>query len=70
MAYAKLPAAIPVEAPVPIKSCANDNHVSTRMLKLDEQISQSYVHAVAPAINEQIAKAGVCLAMILNQIWP
>ena len=70
VAYAKLPAAIPVEPPVPIKSCADDNHVSTRMLKLDEHISQPYVDAVAPTIDEQIAKAGVRLAMILNEIWP
>lgn len=68
--YAKLPVAIPVEKPVPVKSCADDNHVSMRMLNLHEQVAQPYVDAVAPTINEQIAKAGVRLAMILNQIWP
>ena len=68
--YAKLPVAIPVEAPMPIKSCADDNHVSTRLLKLNEHIAQSYMDAVAPTINQQIAKAGVRLAMVLNQIWP
>jgi hypothetical protein len=68
--YTKLPVAIPVEKPVPVKGCSDDNHVSTRMLKLNEQISQQYVDAVAPTINEQIAKAGVRLAMVLNQIWP
>ncbi|MGA2986115.1 MAG: S1/P1 nuclease [Terriglobia bacterium] len=67
--YAKLPVAIPVEQPEPVKSCVDDNHVSTRMLKLHEQVSQQYVNAVAPIINEQIAKAGVRLAMVLNQIW-
>ncbi len=39
------------------------------MLKLHEQVSQSYVDAVAPSVDEQITKAGVRLAMILNLIW-
>ncbi len=68
--YAKLPVVIPVEKPVPMKSCADDDHVSTRLLKLHEQVLQPYVDAVAPTISEQIAKAGVRLAMVLNQIWP
>ena len=68
--YAKLPVAIPVEKPEPVKGCSDDNHVSTRLLKLHEQVSQLYVDAVAPTLNEQISKAGVRLAMVLNQIWP
>jgi hypothetical protein len=68
--YAKLPVAVPVEKPEPVRSCSDDHHVSTRMLKLHEQVSQQYVDAVAPTINEQVAKAGVRLAMVLNQIWP
>ena len=68
--YAKLPVAIPVEKTAAVKSCSDDNHVSTRLLKLNEQVSQQYVDAVAPTINEQIAKAGVRLAMVLNSIWP
>jgi hypothetical protein len=68
--YAKLPIAVPIEKPAPVKSCSDDNHVSTRMLKLHEQVSQPYVDAVAPTIDAQIAKAGVRLAMVLNQIWP
>lgn len=67
--YGKLPVSIPVERPVPMTSCADDHHVSTRMLKLDEEIAQPYVDAVGPTIEEQIAKAGVRLALILNQIW-
>jgi hypothetical protein len=68
--YARLPVAIPVESPVPTKACSDDNHVSTRMLNLHEKVSQHYVDAVVPTIDEQIAKAGVRLAMVLNQIWP
>ncbi len=68
--YAKLPVAIPVENPTPTRGCSDDHHVSTRMLALHEQVSQEYVDAVAPTLKEQIARAGVRLAMILNQIWP
>lgn len=68
--YAKLPVAIPVERPEAVSGCSEDNHVSTRMLNLHEQVSQQYVDAVGPTIDEQIAKAGIRLAMILNQIWP
>jgi hypothetical protein len=67
--YADLPVPVPVEKPVPMKGCSDDDHVSTRLLKLNEKVSQPYVDAVGPTINEQIAKAGVRLAMVLNQIW-
>ncbi len=67
--YARLPVAIPVEKPVEVKSCVDDNHVSTRLMSLHEQIGQQYVDAVAPTIDEQIAKAGVRLATLLNQIF-
>lgn len=67
--YTKLPVAIPVEKPVEVKSCADDNHVSTRLLKLHEQVGQQYADAVAPTIEEQIAKAGVRLATLLDDIW-
>ncbi len=68
--YAKLPVAIRVEKPVMVKGCSDDDHLSMRLLKLHEQVSQQYVDAVAPTINQQIAKAGVRLAMVLNQVWP
>jgi hypothetical protein len=68
--YAKLPVAVPVETPVPVTACSDDHHVSTRLLKLHEQVAQPYVDAAAPTVDEQIAKAGVRLAMVLNQIWP
>ena len=68
--YAKLPVAIAVEKPVPMKGCMDADHASTRFLKLHEQIAQPYVDAVGPIANEQIVKAGVRLAFILNQVWP
>jgi len=68
--YAKLPVAIPVEEPAVVKGCSDDDHVSTRMLNLHEQVAQPYLDAVAPTVERQIAKAGVRLAMILDSVWP
>jgi len=68
--YGKLPVRIPVESPQPVKSCADDNHVSARMLKLDERLEQPYQDAAAPVVRQQIAKAGARLALVLNQLWP
>jgi hypothetical protein len=68
--YGKLPVRIPVEAPQPIKSCADDNHISARILKLNERIEERYQNMAAPIVKQQVAKAGARLAMLLNQIWP
>jgi hypothetical protein len=68
--YGKLPARVPVETPQEIKSCADDNHVSARMLKLDERIEAPYQDKAAPIVRQQVAKAGAHLALILNQLWP
>jgi len=40
------------------------------MLKKKEKVAASYQAHVAPTIQEQLAKAGFRLSMILNQIWP
>jgi hypothetical protein len=68
--YGKLPVRIPVEAPQPIKSCADDNHISARMLKLNEHLEQRYQDVATPIVRQQLAKAGVRLALLLNQLWP
>ena len=68
--YGKLPVRIPVESPQLVKSCVDDNHVSARMLKLDERLEQPYQDAAAPVVQQQIAKAGARLALLLNQVWP
>jgi hypothetical protein len=69
-AYGKLPVRIAIESPQPITSCADDNHVSTRMLKLNERLEQPYQDAAAPVVQQQLAKAGARLALVLNQLWP
>ena len=68
--YGKLPVSIPVEAPQPITSCADDNHVSTRMLKLNEHLSEPYQNMAAPIVQKRLAQAGARLALLLNRLWP
>jgi len=68
--YGKLPVRIPAEVPQPVKSCVDDNHVSARMLKLNERIGEPYQKMAVPAIRERLAQAGARLAMLLNELWP
>jgi len=68
--YRKLPVPIRAEPPQLIKSCADDNHIAARMLKLHEQLEQPYQDVAAPVVQQQLAKAGARLAMLLNQLWP
>ena len=70
VSYGKLPHKVPIEKPVAIMTCADDNHVAMRMLQLDEAIGDDYENASQPAIEEQLAKAGARLAALLNSIWP
>ena len=68
--YGKLPVRVPVEAPKLITSCADDNHVSTRMLELNERVVDPYQNMAIPIVLERLAQAGARLALLLNQIWP
>jgi hypothetical protein len=68
--YGKLSTKIRIEAPKPVATCADDNHISARMLALDEQVDDSYQAAAEPVVQEQLMKAGVRLAMLLNNLWP
>ena len=68
--YGKLPAKIPVEAPVQMAACSDNNHVSNRMLALHEDLEQPYEDAAIPVVDEQLAKAGIRLAAVLNALWP
>ena len=68
--YGRLPKAVPVEPPREVRTCNDDERVSQRLLALDEHLGEAYQSAVAPVVEEQLAKAGVRLAMALNQVWP
>ena len=69
-AYGKLPVRIPVESPQPVTSCADDNHVSARMLRLNERLADPYQRMAVPVVRERLAQAGARLAMLLNGLWP
>ena len=68
--YGDLPVKIAIETPVPVTACSDDNHISTRMLNLHEQVDDSYENAAAAVIQEQLTKAGIRLAVLLNNLWP
>jgi nuclease S1 len=68
--YAKLPVRIPIETPQPMMSCADDNHISARMLKLSEHLAEPYQNMAVPVVRERLAQAGARLALLLNHLWP
>jgi nuclease S1 len=69
-AYRKLPTKISIEAVQPVATCADDNHISTRMLALHERVDEKYQAAAALVAEQQLVKAGVRLAMLLNSLRP
>jgi S1/P1 Nuclease len=70
VAYGQLPHKIAIERPRMVESCADDDHISTRMLRLDERLGEDYENAAAPVVQQQLAKGGARLAALLNSIWP
>jgi hypothetical protein len=68
--YGFLPNKIAMEKPVDVNSCADDEHIAMRMLNLNEKLAEDYQKAATPVVQEQLAKAGVRLAAILNNLWP
>jgi hypothetical protein len=68
--YGKLPVRVPLESPQSVKLCADDNHVSARLLKLNVRLGDRYQSMAAPIVRQRLAQAGARLAVLLNQIWP
>ena len=66
MAYGELKPTVPVEAPVSVHSCADDNHIGERLLQMQLTAGQAYQDAAAGVVEKRLAQAGVRLAMILN----
>jgi hypothetical protein len=64
-AYRALPAFIPREPETKVASCA-DNHVGKRMADLHVDLGPRYDDVSHPIVEEQLAKAGVRLATLLN----
>jgi hypothetical protein len=69
-AYGRLPVKIAIEPPRPVATCADAGHISARMLSLGENLGDEYQNAAAPVAQEQLAKAGIRLAALLNSLWP
>ena len=67
--YGALPTKVAIEAPVEVNACSDDQHISTRMLSLHEQIGADYQAAAEGVIQEQLTKAGIRLAAALNAVW-
>ncbi|HEU5234606.1 MAG TPA: S1/P1 nuclease [Terriglobales bacterium] len=64
-AYRALPAFIPREPGNKVSSCA-DNHIGKRMADLHIDLGARYDDVSHPIVEEQLAKAGVRLATLLN----
>lgn len=67
VAYGKLRPKDPVEAPVAVHSCADDNNVGERLLQMHFVAGEKYQKAAAPIVEKRIAQAGIRLALILNE---
>ena len=67
--YGILPTKVAVETPVEVNACSDDQHISTRMLNLHEQIGADYQAAAENVAQEQLTKAGIRLAAALNALW-
>jgi len=64
-----LPVKIAIEKPLDVQSCADDDHISTRMLQLGQDLEDDYESAATPVVGQQLAKAGIRLAALLNSLW-
>jgi len=64
--YGKLRPKVPVEMPVAVDACTDDNHVGDRLLKMRFAVGEKYQDAAAPVVQKRLAQAGIRLAMVLN----
>ena len=67
IAYGNLVPNDPIEPPVPVQSCTDDNNVGERMFNLHFSVGAIYQDTAAPVVEKRIAQAGIRLAMILNE---
>jgi S1/P1 nuclease len=65
--YGPLRPKVPVEVPVPVHSCTDDNNIGERMMHLNLFAGEDYQLIAAPVVEQRIAQAGVRLAMMLNE---
>ena len=65
--YGHLSPKIPVERPMDVRTCADDNNIGQRLLDLHVSAGEKYQEVSAPVVQKRIAQAGVRLALILNE---
>ena len=65
-AYRALPANVPRDANVQVNSCAENNHIGNRMADLHMVLGERYDNVSRPIVEEQLTKAGIRLASLLN----
>ncbi len=65
-AYRSLPVNVPHDSAVQVPSCADNNNVGNRLAALHIDLGERYENANRPIVEEQLTKAGVRLAGLLN----
>ena len=65
--YGELVPKIPIEAPVAVHSCSDDNNVGQRLFQMHIYAGPAYQESSAPIVEQRIAQAGVRLAVMLNE---
>ena len=65
-AYRALPANVPRDSNVQVNSCADNNHIGPRMFDLRIVLGERYDNVSRPIVEEQLTKAGIRLASLLN----
>ncbi len=67
-AYRALPAFVPRDPTVQVPSCADNNHIGARMAELHIVLGERYDNVSRPIVEEQLTKAGLRLAALLNSV--
>jgi hypothetical protein len=65
-AYRALPVNIPHDTNAQVNSCADNNHIGHRMADLHIELGERYDNVCRPIVEEQLTKAGIRLAALLN----
>ena len=65
-AYRALPVNVPRDANVQVNSCADNNHIGVRLADLRIVLGERYDNVSRPIVEEQLTKAGIRLASMLN----
>jgi hypothetical protein len=65
-AYRALPVNVPHDNNAQVNSCADNSHIGHRMADLHIELGERYDNVSRPIVEEQLTKAGIRLAALLN----